>query len=131
MHLSLSPLETSFVLFFSLLQVQKLMGSTPLDLAKFNMGKSGEMSRNAPCPCGSKKRYKRYFGTLFLSLLGYKILISRLLYRVCQISHLNQNYIIYVYFLLLFWTLPSCFQANYISSEDEFSKTFWVFTFAL
>ncbi|KAB2044623.1 hypothetical protein ES319_D01G104200v1 [Gossypium barbadense] len=40
-------------------EVQKLMGSTPLDLAKFNMVKSGEMSRNAPCPCGSKKRYKR------------------------------------------------------------------------
>ncbi|XP_016733856.1 uncharacterized protein [Gossypium hirsutum] len=40
-------------------KVQKLMGSTPLDLAKFNMVKSGEMSRNAPCPCGSKKRYKR------------------------------------------------------------------------
>ncbi|KAA3472801.1 protein translocase subunit SecA-like isoform X1 [Gossypium australe] len=58
MHLSLSPLDMSFVLFFSLLQVQKLMGSTPLDLAKFNMAKSGEMSRNAPCPCGSKKRYK-------------------------------------------------------------------------
>ncbi|PPD67724.1 hypothetical protein GOBAR_DD35404 [Gossypium barbadense] len=40
-------------------EVQKLMGSTPLDLAKFNKVKSGEMSRNAPCPCGSKKRYKR------------------------------------------------------------------------
>ncbi|TYI50123.1 hypothetical protein E1A91_D12G080100v1 [Gossypium mustelinum] len=40
-------------------EVQKLMGSTPLYLAKFNMVKSGEMSRNAPCPCGSKKRYKR------------------------------------------------------------------------
>ncbi|KAK5786327.1 uncharacterized protein LOC108472635 [Gossypium arboreum] len=43
-------------------EVQKLMGSTPLDLAKFNMAKSGEMSRNAPCPCGSKKRYKRCCG---------------------------------------------------------------------
>ncbi|PPD69084.1 hypothetical protein GOBAR_DD34034 [Gossypium barbadense] len=40
-------------------KVQKLMGSTPFDLAKFNMVKSREMSRNAPCPCGSKKRYKR------------------------------------------------------------------------
>ncbi|KAK8277256.1 hypothetical protein V6Z12_D10G253400, partial [Gossypium hirsutum] len=39
--------------------VQKLTGLTPLDLTKFNMVKSGEMSRNAPCPCGSKKRYKR------------------------------------------------------------------------
>ncbi|MFQ6643641.1 hypothetical protein Gotur_017456, partial [Gossypium turneri] len=39
-------------------EVQKLMGSTPLDLAKFNMVKSGEMSHNAPCLCGSKKRYK-------------------------------------------------------------------------
>ncbi|KAK8306208.1 hypothetical protein V6Z12_D03G112400 [Gossypium hirsutum] len=43
-------------------KVQKLMGSTPLDLAKFNMVKSGEMSRNAPCPCGSKNRYKRCCG---------------------------------------------------------------------
>ncbi|XP_039010197.1 protein translocase subunit SecA-like isoform X1 [Hibiscus syriacus] len=43
-------------------EVQKLMGSTPLDLAKYNMAKSGEMSRNSPCPCGSKKRYKRCCG---------------------------------------------------------------------
>ncbi|GFY90635.1 hypothetical protein Acr_07g0008320 [Actinidia rufa] len=43
----------------SLAEVQKLMGSTPLDLARSNLAKSGQISRNALCPCGSKKRYKR------------------------------------------------------------------------
>ncbi|XP_058082884.1 uncharacterized protein LOC131230875 [Magnolia sinica] len=42
----------------SLAEVQKLMGSTPLDLARSNLAKSGQISRNAPCPCGSKKKYK-------------------------------------------------------------------------
>lgn len=42
-------------------QMQKLMGSSPLDLAKSNLAKSGQISRNALCPCGSKKRYKWYF----------------------------------------------------------------------
>ncbi|CAM8926047.1 unnamed protein product [Rhodiola kirilowii] len=46
----------------SLAEVQKLMGSSPLDLARSNMAKSGQISRNAPCPCGSKKRYKRCCG---------------------------------------------------------------------
>ncbi|KAE8010088.1 hypothetical protein FH972_006481 [Carpinus fangiana] len=41
-------------------EVQKLVGSTPYDLAKSNLAKSGQISRNALCPCGSKKRYKRY-----------------------------------------------------------------------
>ncbi|RWW07369.1 hypothetical protein BHE74_00030234, partial [Ensete ventricosum] len=40
-------------------EVQKLMGSTPLDLGRSNMAKSGQISRNALCPCGSGKRYKR------------------------------------------------------------------------
>lgn len=44
-------------------EVQKLMGSTPLDLARSNLAKSGQISRNAPCPCGSKKRYKRCCGS--------------------------------------------------------------------
>ncbi|CAL5339665.1 unnamed protein product [Camellia sinensis] len=43
----------------SLAEVQKLMGSTPMDLARSNLAKSGQISRNALCPCGSKKRYKR------------------------------------------------------------------------
>ncbi|XP_077218493.1 SEC-C motif protein [Tasmannia lanceolata] len=42
----------------SLAEVQKLMGSTPLDLARSNLAKSGQISRNALCPCGSKKKYK-------------------------------------------------------------------------
>ncbi|KAL2942415.1 Protein translocase subunit SecA [Bienertia sinuspersici] len=46
----------------SMAEVQKLMGSTPLDLAKSNMAESGQISRNAFCPCGSKKRYKRCCG---------------------------------------------------------------------
>ncbi|XP_030460703.1 OVARIAN TUMOR DOMAIN-containing deubiquitinating enzyme 7 [Syzygium oleosum] len=46
----------------SLAEVQKLMGSTPLDLARSNLAKSGQISRNAMCPCGSKKRYKRCCG---------------------------------------------------------------------
>ncbi|PRQ41962.1 putative NTF2-like domain-containing protein [Rosa chinensis] len=43
-------------------EVQKLMGSTPFDLAQSNLAKSGQISRNALCPCGSKKRYKRCCG---------------------------------------------------------------------
>ncbi|XVF57306.1 hypothetical protein PTKIN_Ptkin06aG0194700 [Pterospermum kingtungense] len=50
------PMPKSFA------EMQKLMGSTPLDLARSNMAKSGEISRNALCPCGSKKRYKRCCG---------------------------------------------------------------------
>ncbi|KAG6750600.1 hypothetical protein POTOM_045098 [Populus tomentosa] len=42
-------------------EVQKLMGSTPLDLARSNLAKSGQISKNALCPCGSKKKYKRVF----------------------------------------------------------------------
>ncbi|KAJ6434305.1 hypothetical protein OIU85_004940 [Salix viminalis] len=43
-------------------EVQKLMGSTPLDLARSNLAKSGQISKNALCPCGSKKKYKRCCG---------------------------------------------------------------------
>ncbi|KAI3747446.1 hypothetical protein L6452_09903 [Arctium lappa] len=43
-------------------EVQKLMGSTPMDVARSSMAKSGQISRNALCPCGSKKRYKRCCG---------------------------------------------------------------------
>ncbi|KAF5453900.1 hypothetical protein F2P56_023612 [Juglans regia] len=46
----------------SIAEVQKLVGSTPLDLARSNLAKSGQISRNALCPCGSKKRYKRCCG---------------------------------------------------------------------
>ncbi|KAM7508456.1 hypothetical protein LguiA_018909 [Lonicera macranthoides] len=46
----------------SLAEVQKLMGSTPMDLARSNLAKSGQISRNAFCPCGSKKRYKKCCG---------------------------------------------------------------------
>ncbi|ERN16926.1 hypothetical protein AMTR_s00057p00181010 [Amborella trichopoda] len=44
-------------------EVQKLMGSTPVDIARSNLAKSGQISRNALCPCGSKKRYKRCCGS--------------------------------------------------------------------
>lgn len=46
----------------SMAEVQKLMGSTPMDVAQSNLAKSGQISRNALCPCGSKKRYKRCCG---------------------------------------------------------------------
>ncbi|CBI34233.3 unnamed protein product, partial [Vitis vinifera] len=46
----------------SMAELQKLMGSTPVDLARSNLAKSGQISRNALCPCGSKKRYKRCCG---------------------------------------------------------------------
>ncbi|KAI9084827.1 hypothetical protein K1719_033233 [Acacia pycnantha] len=46
----------------SIAEVQKLVGSNPLDLARSNLAKSGQVSRNALCPCGSKKRYKRCCG---------------------------------------------------------------------
>ncbi|XP_020264337.1 uncharacterized protein LOC109840198 isoform X2 [Asparagus officinalis] len=37
-------------------EVQKMMGSTPLDVARSNLKSSGKLGRNAPCPCGSGKR---------------------------------------------------------------------------
>ncbi|EPS67128.1 hypothetical protein M569_07650, partial [Genlisea aurea] len=43
----------------SLSEIQKLMGSSPLEVARSNLAKSGQIGRNAPCPCGSKKLYKR------------------------------------------------------------------------
>lgn len=43
-------------------EVQKLMGSTPLDVARSNLANSGKLGRNAPCPCGSGKKYKRCCG---------------------------------------------------------------------
>ncbi|KAH7571964.1 hypothetical protein ACOSP7_014895 [Xanthoceras sorbifolium] len=46
----------------SMAEIQKLMGSTPMELARSNLAKSGHISRNALCPCGSKKRYKRCCG---------------------------------------------------------------------
>ncbi|KAL2345756.1 hypothetical protein Fmac_007041 [Flemingia macrophylla] len=46
----------------SIAEIQKLVGSTPLDLARSNLAESGQVSRNAFCPCGSKKRYKRCCG---------------------------------------------------------------------
>lgn len=50
------PMPKSFA------EVQKLVGSTPLDLARSNLAQAGQVSRNAFCPCGSKKRYKRCCG---------------------------------------------------------------------
>ncbi|KAK4768269.1 hypothetical protein SAY87_003410 [Trapa incisa] len=46
----------------SIAEMQKVMGTTPLDLARSNLAKSGQISRNSPCPCGSKKLYKRCCG---------------------------------------------------------------------
>ncbi|KAL0286521.1 UNVERIFIED_CONTAM: hypothetical protein Sangu_2729700 [Sesamum angustifolium] len=34
----------------SMAEIQKLMGSSPLDIARTNLAKSGQISRNAPCP---------------------------------------------------------------------------------
>ncbi|CAA6672424.1 unnamed protein product [Spirodela intermedia] len=48
------PMPRSFT------ELQKLMGSTPLDLARANLEKGGQLGRNSPCPCGSNKKYKRY-----------------------------------------------------------------------
>ncbi|TKY61421.1 translocase subunit SecA 1 [Spatholobus suberectus] len=50
------PMPKSFA------EVQKLVGSTPLDLARSNLAQAGQISRNALCPCGSMKRYKRCCG---------------------------------------------------------------------
>lgn len=43
-------------------ELQKMVGTNPMDIAKSNLAKSGQVSRNALCPCGSKKRYKRCCG---------------------------------------------------------------------
>ncbi|KAJ3694749.1 hypothetical protein LUZ60_000126 [Juncus effusus] len=50
------PLPTSFN------EVQKLVGKTPLEVGRSNLAKTGQISRNAICPCGSRKRYKRCCG---------------------------------------------------------------------
>lgn len=42
-----------------------MVGSTPMDLARSNLAQAGQISRNALCPCGSKKRYKRLFFSLY------------------------------------------------------------------
>lgn len=43
-------------------EVEKVMGSTPLDVGRANLSKSGAIGRNALCPCGSGKKYKRCCG---------------------------------------------------------------------
>ncbi|CAN6164219.1 unnamed protein product [Urochloa humidicola] len=50
------PLPKSFK------EIQNIVGSTPMDIGQSNLAKSGQISRNALCPCGSKKRYKRCCG---------------------------------------------------------------------
>ncbi|KOM52924.1 hypothetical protein LR48_Vigan09g158300 [Vigna angularis] len=67
------PLPKSFT------EVQKLVGSTPLDLARSNLAQSGQISRNALCPCGSKKRYKR------LIFLPFPVLFKRVKYYCLSI----------------------------------------------
>ncbi|KAH9328755.1 hypothetical protein KI387_000863, partial [Taxus chinensis] len=42
----------------SLAEVQQLIGSSPIDIANSSLAKSGQISRNANCPCGSKKKFK-------------------------------------------------------------------------
>lgn len=46
----------------SLPEVEALMGGSWSAAASVNLAKSGNISRNAPCPCGSKKKYKRCCG---------------------------------------------------------------------
>lgn len=43
-------------------EVEALMGGSWSAAASVNLAKSGNISRNAPCPCGSKKKYKRCCG---------------------------------------------------------------------
>ncbi|XP_051144865.1 uncharacterized protein LOC127260892 [Andrographis paniculata] len=43
-------------------EVQKLVGSSPLEAVRSNLSQSGQISRNSPCPCGSRKLYKRCCG---------------------------------------------------------------------
>ncbi|KAG0450908.1 hypothetical protein HPP92_026472 [Vanilla planifolia] len=43
-------------------EVQKLMGSTPLDVARSNLSKNRKIGRNDPCSCGSGKKFKRCCG---------------------------------------------------------------------
>ncbi|KAL9253580.1 hypothetical protein AKJ16_DCAP25841 [Drosera capensis] len=70
----------------SMAEVQKLMGSTPLDLARSNLAKSGQISRNALCPCGSKKRYKK------VELLQFtKALLGVDGWPLCKVDILRYN----------------------------------------
>uniref|UniRef100_A0ACD5XLI0 Uncharacterized protein n=1 Tax=Avena sativa TaxID=4498 RepID=A0ACD5XLI0_AVESA len=42
--------------------MQKIMDKTPQEVLKSNLAKSDIISKTAPCPCGSRKRYKRCCG---------------------------------------------------------------------
>uniref|UniRef100_A0ACD5XFF1 Uncharacterized protein n=1 Tax=Avena sativa TaxID=4498 RepID=A0ACD5XFF1_AVESA len=42
--------------------MQKIMDKTPMEVLKSNLAKSDIISKTAPCPCGSRKRYKRCCG---------------------------------------------------------------------
>ncbi|KAH0465087.1 hypothetical protein IEQ34_005190 [Dendrobium chrysotoxum] len=57
-------------------EVQKLMGSTPLDVARSNMPKSSKIGRNDPCSCGSGKKYKRYGFNAFICSFRYLFIIE-------------------------------------------------------
>ncbi|XP_057871739.2 uncharacterized protein LOC131078101 [Cryptomeria japonica] len=46
----------------NLAEVQKLVGSSPIDIANSALAKPGKISRNANCPCGSMKKYKKCCG---------------------------------------------------------------------
>ncbi len=58
------------------LQVEAMMGGRWSAAASVNLAKTGQLSRNAACPCGSGKKYKRC--VLFLSLNQGSFALSKL-----------------------------------------------------
>lgn len=93
------------------------MGSTPLDIARSNLAKSGQISRNAPCPCGSKKRYKRYTVVFFI----YKTNVT--FYVLELFSNLFYSYIIWqARYILLVYRIDYHIGFSLHSSPDSLMK---------
>jgi hypothetical protein len=59
------------------------MGGSWSAAASVNLAKSGNISRNAPCPCGSKKKYKRY--VLFIDSRSRNSFVVKFMQFVCHV----------------------------------------------
>ena len=94
------------------------MGSTPLDIARSNLAKSGQISRNALCPCGSKKRYKRYTFFFFI----YKTNVT--FYVLELFGNLFYSYIIWLeaQYILLVYGIDYHIGFSFHSSPDSLMK---------
>lgn len=54
--------------------MEKLVGKK-LDVSGYDKPKSGRVSKNELCPCGSNKKYKRYFIPFYGSTFSFGVLV--------------------------------------------------------